>query len=81
MVAINDRSMQFISDASLPSPPPTPTPTPTASPSGFQNRIFLGLDWVQLAILVLMGIIVVVVGVAAFMFLSKRRGTEQTKPA
>ena len=57
------------------------TSNPTASPSGFQNPVFLGLDWVQLAILVLMGLIVVVVGVAAFMFLSKRRGTEPSEPA
>ena len=59
----------------------TPNPSASPSPSGNQNPVFLGLDWVQLAILVLMGIIVVAVGAAAFMFLSKRRGTEQTKPA
>ncbi|MCW3996779.1 MAG: hypothetical protein NWE98_11615 [Candidatus Bathyarchaeota archaeon] len=72
-------SIKFISDASLPDPPPTPTPTPTPSPSGNQNPVFLGLGWLQFAILVVMGIIAVAVGVAAFRFLSKRRGAEQTE--
>jgi hypothetical protein len=54
---------------------------PSASPSGNQSTIFLGLDWVQLAILVLMSIIVVAVVLAALMFLNKRSGTEQTEPA
>ena len=81
MLAMGNSSIQFVSDDSLPSPPPTPTPTPTASPSVFKNPVFLGLDWVQIAIIVLMSIIVVAVAVAAFMFLSKKRGTEQTEPA
>ena len=58
----------------------TTTPSnPTPSSSGLQNPA-IGLDWVQIAILVVMGIIVVAVVVAAFMFLSKG-STEQTEPA
>lgn len=40
--------------------------------SGFQNTVFLGLDWVQLGILVLMSVVVAVVIVATFIFLSKK---------
>jgi hypothetical protein len=73
MISMSDRAIQFISDASLPDPPPTPTPTPTASPSPstLQNPVFPDLDWVQIAILVTMVLIVVAVVVAAFMFLRK----------
>jgi hypothetical protein len=57
----------------------TTTPT-TPSSSGLQNTA-LSFDWIQLAILVFMGIIVVAVVLVAFVLLSKRRGTEQTEPA
>ena len=72
-IALQYNAIKFISDASLPDPPPTPTPSPTASPSGNQNPVFLGLGWVQIAILVVMGIIVVAAGVAAFLSLSKKK--------
>ena len=51
---------------------PTPIPTSTTSASGLQNTVFLGLDWVQLAILIVMSIVVVAVVVVAFLFLSKK---------
>ncbi len=54
----------------------TDSPNSTASPPVLQNPA-LSLDLVQLAILVLMGVIVAVVVVAAFRFLSKKNGTEQ----
>lgn len=63
--------IQFVSDASLPAPPPTPTPIPTASPSSNQNPVIPDLDWVQIAILLTMSIIVVAVVVAAVRFLRK----------
>ena len=77
MLDIGNTSLQFVSDqlSPSPSPPPTPTPTSTASPSPspsvLQNPVFLGLGWVQLAILVVMGMIVAVVVVAAVRFLRK----------
>jgi hypothetical protein len=80
IISLLDQSIKFISDASLPDPPPTPTPTPTATPTpSLQNPVFLDLDWMQIAILVAMGIVAAAAGVAAFRFLSKRRGAEQTK--
>ncbi|MCW4028941.1 MAG: hypothetical protein NWE92_04765 [Candidatus Bathyarchaeota archaeon] len=72
--------IDFISLASLPDPPPTPTPTPTATPTpSLQNPVFLDLDWVQIAILVAMGIIAVAAGVAAFRFLRKDTAQKQTE--
>ncbi len=44
--------------------------------SGYQHAVFLGLDWVQIAILVLMSVIVVVVVAFAFVFLSKERSVK-----
>jgi DNA-binding beta-propeller fold protein YncE len=81
MISMGDRALNFISDASLPDPPPTSTPTPTSSPSPsvLQNPVFLGLGWVQIAILVVMGIIALATGVAAFRFLRKEGG--QSKPS
>ena len=58
--------------------PTTPTP---ASSSDSQNTVSTGLDWVQLAILILMGIVAVAVVAVAFVFLSKKRTTKQTEPA
>ena len=55
----------------------TDTPNSTASPPVLQNPA-LGLDWVQIAILVTMGIIALAAGVAAVLSLSKKRGAEQT---
>lgn len=79
MISKSDRGLEFISDASLPDPPPTPTPTPTASPTpSLHNPVFLDLDWVQLAILVAMGIIAVAAGVAAFRFLRKDKAQKQS---
>jgi hypothetical protein len=54
----------------------TDLPNSTASPTVLQNPA-LGLDLVQLAILVTMGLIVAAVVVAAFRFLNERDGTEQ----
>jgi hypothetical protein len=57
----------------------TPTLTSTSplpSPFGSQNAILFGLDWVQIAILVFMGIVVAVVVVVAFKTLSKKRNTK-----
>jgi hypothetical protein len=80
MVSIHYGAIEFISDASLPDPPPTPTPTPTATPTlSLQNPVSLDLDWMQIAILVTMGIIAAAVGVAAFRFLSKKRVAHQTQ--
>jgi hypothetical protein len=76
----------------LPAPTPKPIPKPTNTPisqikaggqeenltqnlSGSQNNLF-GLDWVQIGILVFMGIVVAVVVVVAFRALGKRRSTK-----
>jgi DNA-binding beta-propeller fold protein YncE len=80
MIAMSGKGLEFISDASLPDPPPTPTPTPTATPTpSLQNPVFLDLDWVQIAILVAMGIIAVAAVVAAFRFLRKDKAKKQTR--
>jgi parallel beta-helix repeat protein len=81
--SITPKPTQTIPSTNTPTPRPTliPTPTPTASPSPtiLQNTVFLGLDWVQLAILVAMGIIATAAGVAAFRFLRKEAAQKQTR--
>ena len=57
----------------------TDSPNSTPSQTVFQNPA-LGLDWAKIAILIVMSIVLVAAGVAAFMFLNKGRGTEQTEP-
>jgi parallel beta-helix repeat protein len=62
-------------------PSPTPTPNASASPSqnststpnqsGSNNVVFLGLDWAEIAIIALLGIIAVLL-VTTVMFLHKR---------
>ena len=79
MVSLHYGAIEFISDSSLPNPPPIPTPTPTSSPSpsSIQNPVFLELDWVQIAILLTMGII----AAAAVAILFLRKEGNQSKPS